>query len=548
MALMLKTAQDFILSPLARRTRRFADDEAGALLIFTMMLFVLMIMMGGFAVDLMRYEERRTKLTNTLDRCTLMAASLTNDLDPESVLRDCVDKMGMTDQLQDVQVVQGMNLRDVRSTGRVDTNPFFMHMIGIDEFDAVGASRAEQRITNVEIALVLDVSGSMSGAKIANLRSAASEFVETLLASDTEGRFSVTIVPYNAQVNLGPVLRAKYNATHQHGVANVNCLEVPMSAYGSLALPRTLAMPMSAYADLIHGTTQSNAYAGWADTSVARITPGSPWCRNTAANIVRLPSNNVAQLQSQISALQAGGNTSIMLGMKWGVTLIDPTARGMFSELIAENAIPATFAGRPFDYTDHEAMKVIVLMTDGEHVAHNKTNDAVKTGAAPIWRSAGDGNYSIHHPTHAGANRFWVPHRTEWRAAPWNSGAGVAQINWNEVWANQRQSWVAWQMYARALGTNSSTRTSAYNAAMTSFQSQYAAVSAMNTQLQQSCTLTKAQGVTVYGIAFEAPTNGQAQISQCASSPSHYFNAQGLEIQTAFRAIASNITQLKLTQ
>jgi hypothetical protein len=54
--------------------------------------------------------------------------------------------------------------------------------------------------------------------------------------------------------------------------------------------------------------------------------------------------------------------------------------------------------------------------------------------------------------------------------------------------------------------------------------------------------------VIVYGIAFEAPTNGQAAISNCATSPAHYFNASGLQISTAFRSIASNISQLRLTQ
>jgi hypothetical protein len=70
----------------------------------------------------------------------------------------------------------------------------------------------------------------------------------------------------------------------------------------------------------------------------------------------------------------------------------------------------------------------------------------------------------------------------------------------------------------------------------------------MNAQLQTSCAQAKDRKVIVYGIAFEAPSNGQAQISACASSPSHYYNAQGMEIQSAFRSIASNLTQLKLTQ
>ena len=78
-----------------------------------------------------------------------------------------------------------------------------------------------------------------------------------------------------------------------------------------------------------------------------------------------------------------------------------------------------------------------------------------------------------------------------------------------------------------------------------------ASVATMDTQLQQVCTLAKANGVVVYGIAFEAPANGQTQIRNCSTdgtTGSHYFNATGLQISTAFSAIASNISQLRLTQ
>jgi len=135
-----------------------------------------------------------------------------------------------------------------------------------------------------------------------------------------------------------------------------------------------------------------------------------------------------------------------------------------------------------------------------------------------------------------------------WRATPWNSGAGVTQQTWQQVWAGQRLSWVAWQLYARALGTSSSARSTQYNSAINLLSSTYAAVNTMNSSLQTSCNQAKANGVIVYGIAFEAPTNGQQQISGCASSPAHYFDAQGLEIQTAFRTIANSISQLRLTQ
>jgi hypothetical protein len=54
--------------------------------------------------------------------------------------------------------------------------------------------------------------------------------------------------------------------------------------------------------------------------------------------------------------------------------------------------------------------------------------------------------------------------------------------------------------------------------------------------------------VIVYGIAFEAPTNGQTQIRNCSSSISHYYAPIGGEIGTAFDSIAAQISQLRLTQ
>jgi Flp pilus assembly protein TadG len=537
-----------VISP-RPQLRQFGKDQRGSLTVLTLCLFFLMLIMAGIAIDVMRYETTRTALQNTLDRCTLMAAALDQRLDATAVVTDCVTKAGMAEELQDVQVVAGMNLRDVTSTGRADTNPMFMHLIGIDEMDAVARSGAVQQITNVEIALVLDVSGSMSGAKIANLKEAASEFVDNMLANDPNNRVSITVVPYNAQVNLGPALRSKYQATNLHNVADVNCLELPASVFASAAIPRNVDLPMSAYADFFYATNTANAYLSPTDATQAMPNATPSFCRRAPENNVRLPSRDPVTLKARINAMQAGGNTSITLGMKWGLSLLDPSARPMFNELIVDGAMAATMAGRPFDYTDNDAMKVIVLMTDGEHVQHNIVRDAYKSGPSNIWRSTGDGRYSVFHATRPGANKYWLPHNATWIAAPYNSGAGAVQQDWTAIWANLKMSYVAWQFNARALGTTSSTRNTAYNTAMSAMLTTYAPVANMNTTLQTSCAQAKANDVLVYGIAFEAPLNGQTQISQCATSPSHYFDANGRdEIREAFRMIASNLTQLKLTQ
>ena len=529
------------LSP--RLLRRFGKAEEGSLTVFALCLFFLMVIMAGVAIDVTRYETTRTALQNTLDRCTLMAAALDQELVPDDVVRDCIAKAGMASMVEDVHVVAGMNLRQVTTRGRADTNPFFLHLIGIAEMDAVARSSAEQAITNIELSLVLDVSGSMAGAKIANLKTAASAFVDTVLAADSDNRTSIALVPYNGQVNLGPTLRSQFNTTDAHGVANVNCIDLPASAYGGTAMSTTAAMPMTADSDSYSNTSMTWGYLaatdGWATPH-----PLNKWCPASTGNIVRLPNNDATVLKAQINGMSAIGATSINAGMKWGVTLLDPDSRGLMN---ATGLMPAPFAARPFEYADEDAMKIIVLMTDGQHFAEERINDGFRTGASPIWRSTGDGRYSILHATRPGPNKYWVPHLSNWQAAAWNSGAGAARLNWEQVWSAQRVSYVAWQMYGRALGTDAATITAAYEAAMAMLRTQTATF-AMDAQLQAICAMAKDQDVIVYGIAFEAPAGGQAQIAQCASSPAHYFNAAGLEISTAFNTIANNITQLKLTQ
>lgn len=529
--------------------QRYAATENGSLSVLAVCLFILMVMMGGLAVDLMRFEQTRTTLQNTLDRATLASASLTQKLTPKSVVTDYFAKAGMTRYLNGVTVTEGMNFRNVVADASAQTNPIFMHMMGVDQLDANGHSMAEQRINNVEIMLVLDVSGSMnSNNRLVNLKSAATEFVDTVLTPDTDHKISIGIVPFNGQVNMGPDLRAKYTAlTDDPGVANVQCAEVPDASYATTSLPTNTAMSMAAHADT-YSTTNQNGWLASTNTSWsigydATYNALNVWCPPVAGNIVRLPQQNVATLQGYINGLTAVGATSINAGMKWGTALIDPSARTMFTQFISAGKMPATEAGRPFGFTDPDSMKVIVLMTDGEHFAAERVKPGFKSGLSTIYKSNNDGYYSIYHASVSGSNKYWVPHLGSWQNVPWTNSSKngtFVQLTWPQVWSAMRLSYVAYQFYARpGIAT--------YTAQMDTFRSQ-TATATMDTQLQQVCSLAKGQGVIVYGIAFEATTMGQQQISNCSTSKAHYFNAAGLQIKTAFRAIASNISQLRLTQ
>lgn len=526
------------------RIARFGRDEDGVLIVFGLVLFLLMTMLGGLAVDLVRYENTRAELQQAVDRCTLAAASLDQRLDPETVVRDCMTKAGLGNTITGITVVNSSNDRTVTTRATANANPFFTHMLGIDQMVAAGAATASQAVNNIEIVLVLDISGSMDGTKIANLRTAAQEFVDTVLTGNTD-RISIAIVPYNGAVNIGARLKSKYTVIDDPNFPLADCVTIPDAEYANRSLSRTLQLPAVGRVDGWTGTSGTTGYVAYTDPGAGAVINANSMCEASSANAITLPSNNITALQARIGQLTANGWTSIHLGMKWGLTLLDPGTRGIVNEFVASGEIPAVFRDRPADYTSRSTHKIIVLMTDGENTVEEFLRPAFRSGMSPIYRSTADGFLTIQHANRPSPN-FWVPHLGQWRTAPYSNG-GVTQQRWIDVWPQARVSWVAWQLYARALGNNVNARNNIYNQTMAAMLNDKSAAT-MDTQLQQVCGLAKAEGVTIYGIAFEAPTNGQAQISACSTSPAHYYNAQGLGIRAAFRSIASNLSNLKLTQ
>lgn len=582
----------------ARRLRAFRADQEGSMIIFSLFLLIVMLIVGGMAVDLMRFETNRSRLQSTLDRAVLAAADLDQPLDAEGVVEDYFAKAGLAENLTYVDAEETINSSQVTARAGMDINMLFLKLVGIDSMVVPASGTAIESVSDIEIILVLDVSGSMaSNNRIENLRTAASEFVGAILENDAENRISIGIVPFNGQINLGAALRGQYATTDQHGVANVNCIDLPPAAFTTPDLSTTLSMPMTAHADTFSSTTTSNAfYAVSANTPQFLLPSVNSWCPPYAVNTVRVPTRSETTLVGHIQGLTAMGATSINAGLRWGIELLDPGSNAMFGNLIRAGQIPTFFSDRPFAYDREDTLKVIVLMSDGENFPEERVNAGYRTGISPIWRGTTDSNYSIFHESRVNrtsaatlrdSRPFWVPHLSQWQARPWggtspstsmpyaegtnrrldvnndgsctnaDDGRGTltssqacwtrsTQQTWQGVWQAVRMRWVAWQLYARALGS-SNTRTTVYNDQMETFRTLTPAAT-MDTQLQTMCTMAQDNDVVVFTIAFEAPANGQTQLADCASSPNHYFNAQGLEISDAFRAIAAQINRLRLIE
>ena len=535
---------------------RFRREEDGAIVILSVFMFLIILFLGALGVDYMRFEMERAKLQSTLDRAVLAAADIDQNLDPTAVVNDYFTKSGLAGSVTGVTVTQGLGFRSVSATAVKTIQTQLIHMLGVDTLSAPAAGAAEERVDNVEISLVLDISGSMqNNNKMQNMRAASIDFIDAIFENAAEDKVSLSVVPYNGQVNIGPDLIGKYNITHRHNTTF--CVDLPASVYTSAALSRTLPMPQHAFADTFNSSntySTTNISNGWDIRDNMLPSTQNRWCDPNPNNRIRVHSDNITQLRNYINALQPVGATSIDAGMRWGSALLDPSARSVVSELVSEGVVRAPFAGRPYDYNDPDVLKVIVLMTDGEHWPNEFINDGFKSGTSPVWVNTSNNRLSIRHTSVSGSNQFYWPSNNSWNNRPegatssTNMGTAV-QLTWPQVWERARVAWVAHHLYVRPLGGTLANR---MNMIRTREGTLIGAgpheVSTMNARLLNLCNMVKQQGVVIYTVAFEAPPIGRDLLRNCASSSNHAFDVNGLEIRSAFSSIATSIRKLRLTQ
>lgn len=72
-----------------------------------------------------------------------------------------------------------------------------------------------------------------------------------------------------------------------------------------------------------------------------------------------------------------------------------------------------------------------------------------------------------------------------------------------------------------------------------------------DTSTKKLCDEAKADGLTIYTIAFAAPSRGQQLLSYCASQPENYYDARNsAELIDAFKNIGEQTSKVvsRLTQ
>ena len=465
--------------------RTFKNSEDGSLTIFALFLIPMMLILGGMAVDFMRYESKRALIQDTADRASLLAANLefTQSGDAATVVDDYFTKANLDQYLTGPAIVsENINGRTVEVNAKQPLNTFFLNYIGIDELEAPANSVAKQGVGNVEISLVLDISGSMrlpthdangtatGQSKMQAMQAAAKTFINTALQDSNKDRVSLNLVPYSEHVNIGKDMFDRLTTNELHNFSH--CIDFDTADFEQSGISMTQEYRQAQHID------------HWSTGNELNTTS----CPSSDFQEVTAMSQDRSALLSQIDQFEPYTMTSIFLGMKWGLALLDPSARS----LVGPGA-DAAFAGRPAAYsTDanpNDTRKVLVVMTDGQNTETTRVREEFYNTPS---------------------------HYAHWASIP------------TETW------------FARNTFTG--------NHSISDIEEVFYQNAEGNQLLKASCDAAKAQGVQVFAVAFEAPEDGEAVMADCATSVNHYFNTNGDDLSAVFEAIAEQVTDLRLTQ
>ena len=378
----MRTSLSNLMRPGGISSRAFLRDERGGMTLFVLVFFILLMVAGGMAVDYQRHDLARADLQNALDRGILAATNSNQLYDPNGqltideqaveVIQDYmasrVDRSHSVDLV--ASVTQTTGGRAVVATASRPLNTIFLRMVGINQLDVNVQSGAIQSAPRLEIALVLDVSGSMGwdstsapGTKLDQLQIAAKNFIDTVLSADNQAQTLISIVPFSQQVNMPRAMADLYNIDRQHDYSS--CIDFHEMDFNTVVLPMNPATP---YTQGQHFRENNSDFG--CPKSFNAITPFS---------------NTAQTLKDAIDALAPESWTATYFGMKWGQHLLDTSSRPLVDAMIANGDLSAEFAGWPHAWNDTTVRKITVVMSDGQNTRLNEINDDDYDDQSPDW-------------------------------------------------------------------------------------------------------------------------------------------------------------------
>jgi Flp pilus assembly protein TadG len=356
--------------------RRLKDDARGNVAIIFTLVITGIFGALGLAIDLNRAVSINTKLGQILDIAAVAGAKmLDQDVASDQAVIDRVTSFVKSQGLlQGVPPTTFANLTITidRANNQVSLNAIgamtttFAKVMGFQSVAIQKAATATYRMKDVELALVLDTTGSMAEVpagdtktKIESLKTTAALVVDTLFAQAVNDRgIRVAIAPFSAAVNAGSYA-SQVTGSGSQSYSSYFATSASAASYSNCVVERSGA------ANATDAPPSSGLFPTL--TSVGGSQSACP-----QASIIPLTGRSqIDSLKSTIANFAPGGSTAGHIGTAWGWYMLSPSWNSVFGLPYAISA-----------YGAQDVSKNVVIMTDGLFNTSYLTGASAGTSAA----------------------------------------------------------------------------------------------------------------------------------------------------------------------
>jgi Flp pilus assembly protein TadG len=350
-------------------------DRSGVAAVFLAVALVPLIGAVGLAIDSSRGYLLKTRMGKALDTAGLAAGRVALDANAEDVAQQFFDaNFGTSNVAVTVEPIDfdlDPSFRFITLSTRATTPTRFMRVFGHETMTVSARAVIERETTGMELALVMDNTGSMWGSAFDAMQAAAFDLVDILYGSEeTIENLWVSLVPYTATINIGSS-RTGWVQTGDRIFTNMSsfrpdltgggwkgCVMARGSGHDADDAPPSVAK-FSSYFYPATSRTQDNNWPTIKPALSERNDGRGPnlGC-GPAITPLTASKTEIDAAIGNMGAWHRGGTTG-NLGLSWGWRTLSPQWRGLWGG--------STPSDMPLDYGTNFMEKVVVILTDGNN-------------------------------------------------------------------------------------------------------------------------------------------------------------------------------------
>lgn len=484
-------------------------DRNGTVAILAALSLTTLVGVVGIGVDLVRLWLVQSRLQASVDAGVLVAArEMGGDTATNNARALFWADFGRVDRdkgigflgaiVSQAPSVTAVDADTVRMSADAVVPMTLMNVVGVTSKPVHAEASAKRSLMGMELALVLDVTGSMKGTGISALRASAENLINILYgSSNTRPNLWVSVVPYSATVNLG--------SGHKDWLAPGTLVDAAFGGKGWAGCVEARDKQQDA-TDSPPKDERFNPYLWKSTLGVYKkgkdpVTGDNDWPgkdgitedkQDTLENAAVGPNigcpvlpvlpltASKSTIRDTISKLKPTfrGGTLTNVGLQAGWFTLSPRWRGLWGD-----------KDLPLPMPTPNMRKVLVMMTDGENQWFDWDGGAPGLAPKPYDGPQVDADYTAYG-----------------RLSEKRLGDTITNNN--------------------------------------------LAKQEINSRVAKLCEKIKENGITIYTITFGVgDTSAQQLWRNCASKPDNYFNSPNqASLSSAFQQIGTQLASLRLTQ